>query len=79
MINRLIGSDFIFWLTVNTAHPLLLALFRVPRAVQARLSTEDRDILRQTLATMLPMSQRIQGLAIDQGFTFPRDFPLSWM
>lgn len=75
-INRIVGSDFVYWLMINIARPWVISLFGVTREVQAGLSAADQAILDQTLQAMLPMSRRIQGISIDQRFMLPRNFPL---
>jgi pimeloyl-ACP methyl ester carboxylesterase len=75
-INRIIGSDVVYWLAISAARPLLLELFGVSRPLQSGLPAVDRAILDQALVEMLPMSERIPGVVIDQAYHFPRTFPL---
>jgi 2-hydroxy-6-oxonona-2,4-dienedioate hydrolase len=75
-INRVIGSDFVYWLAITAARSFLLALFGVPREVQAGLEPADVAMVDQLLQAMLPMSQRMDGIRLDQAREMPKDFPL---
>ena len=75
-INRVIGSDFVYWLAITAARSTLLALFGVSREVQAGLPPAEMALIGQLLQAMLPMSQRMDGILLDQGREMPGDFPL---
>ncbi|MFB0535337.1 MAG: alpha/beta fold hydrolase [Anaerolineae bacterium] len=75
-INRIIGSDFIYWLAINTARSPLLSLLGVSKEVQAGLTSTEIAQAGQILEAMLPMSQRLDGVLLDQSRDVPRDFPL---
>jgi pimeloyl-ACP methyl ester carboxylesterase len=75
-INRVIGSDFIYWLGTTVARSFVLDLLGVSRKVQAGLSPIEMAQADQVLEAMLPMSQRLDGILLDQGREMPKDFPL---
>jgi pimeloyl-ACP methyl ester carboxylesterase len=75
-INRVVGSDFFYWLAITAARPFLLELFGMSRQIQAALDPTERALLDQVLGTMLPISWRIDGIMLDQGREMPKEFPL---
>jgi pimeloyl-ACP methyl ester carboxylesterase len=75
-INRVIGSDFVYWLGITVARSFLLELFGVSREVQAGLAPTEMAQADQLLEAMLPMSQRMDGILLDQEREMPKDFPL---
>jgi 2-hydroxy-6-oxonona-2,4-dienedioate hydrolase len=75
-INRVIGSDFFYWLGITYGRSFLLELFGVSREVQAGLVPTEMATVDQLLESMLPMSQRLDGILLDQECDLPRDFPL---
>ena len=75
-INRVIGSDFLYWLGITLARSTVLGLLGVSREVQAGLAPSEKALADQILEAMLPMSQRLDGILLDQGSEMPEDFPL---
>lgn len=75
-INRLVGSDFVFWLAVKFATPRVAALLGIPPATQERLSAADWTEVEEVLTSLQPMSARLPGIAVDQSRDFPPDMPL---
>lgn len=75
MIHRLVGSDFVYWLAINYARPLLFDTFGVTQALQASLTPADWEIADAAVEGMLPMSQRISGIKIDSGRRIPEGLP----
>lgn len=75
-INRVIGSDFFYWLAITGARSFLLKLFGVSREVQAGLVPSEMARVDQLLEAMQPMSERLDGILLDQERDLPRDFPL---
>jgi 2-hydroxy-6-oxonona-2,4-dienedioate hydrolase len=73
-INRLVSSDFIYWLATKVAQARLMAMFGVPEAAQAQLGPADHALNREVLASMMPLSKRLAGIAVDQGQCLPSDF-----
>jgi pimeloyl-ACP methyl ester carboxylesterase len=76
-INRIIGSDFVYWVIENVAPGEFLALIGVPRDVQRTLSEEDANTAYRTLELMHPMSRRFPGILLDQTRHVPRAWPLN--
>ena len=75
-INRLVSSDFFFWLAIKFATPKVAALLGIPPATQERLTPEDWRDVDEVFAGLLPMSARLPGIAVDQSRDFPRSMPL---
>jgi pimeloyl-ACP methyl ester carboxylesterase len=48
----------------------------VSREVQAGLEPDEMALIDQLLQAMLPMSQRMEGILLDQGREMPKEFPL---
>jgi 2-hydroxy-6-oxonona-2,4-dienedioate hydrolase len=75
-INRIIGSDFLYWAIENVAPGEFLALIGVPKDVQRTLSKEDASTAFRMLELMHPMSRRFPGILLDQTRYVPREWPL---
>jgi pimeloyl-ACP methyl ester carboxylesterase len=75
-INRVIGSDFVYWLVMTIARSFLLELLGVSKDVQAGLTPTAMAQADQILKAMLPMSHRLDGILLDQEREMPKDFPL---
>lgn len=75
-INRVVGSDFFYWLAITAARSFLLELFGVSKKVQAGLAPGEMEVIDQLLEAMLPMSERLDGILLDQECDLPRDFKL---
>jgi 2-hydroxy-6-oxonona-2,4-dienedioate hydrolase len=75
-INRLVSSDFVYWLAVKFAAPQVAALLGVPPATQERLSAADWAEVEEVLTSLQPMSARLPGIAVDQSRDFPPEMPL---
>jgi len=71
LINGMIGNDFFYWLTIHAARQPALALLGVPKDVQAGLDPRDHANMDQILAAMLPMSNRLAGILVDQNRQLP--------
>lgn len=76
MINRMVGNDFVYWAAIHGAKGYMLELFGVSKEAQAEISAEEREQTEIFLAAMLPMSARLDGIAVDQSMSMPRDYPL---
>jgi 2-hydroxy-6-oxonona-2,4-dienedioate hydrolase len=72
-IDRIMGSDFVYWAGMHTVRGTLLALFGVPTAVQAHMSADDSLFADRLLDAMLPTSTRIAGIQLDQTHLLARD------
>lgn len=76
-INRIIGSDFFYWVMESVVPGEFLKLIGVPRDVLRTMSKEQADIAALTLELMHPMSRRFPGILLDQTRKVPRDWPLN--
>lgn len=70
-INRMVGSDFVYWAAIRAAPSKVLALLGVKEPVQRAMAAEERAIIYRVLEEMLPMSPRLPGIAVDQSFEMP--------
>lgn len=76
LINSIIGNDLVYWLTIHMARKPALALFGVPEEVQAGLDPAQQAFMDYILAAMLPMSDRLEGILVDQSRYFPSSYLL---
>ncbi len=76
MINRMVSNDFVYWAAIHGAKGYMLELFGVSKEAQADISAEEMAQTKMFLDSMLPMSARLDGIAVDQGRSMPRDYPL---
>jgi 2-hydroxy-6-oxonona-2,4-dienedioate hydrolase len=75
-INRLVASDFGFWLAVRFAEPQVAALLGVPKPAQERLSETGWAQVDAVLDAILPLQERLPGIALDQSRHLPLETPL---
>jgi pimeloyl-ACP methyl ester carboxylesterase len=75
-INRIIGSDFVYWLAIRAARYPLLSLLGVSKELQKVLTPTDMAQADRFLEAMLPMSRRWKGVLLDQSRRIPPDVPL---
>jgi 2-hydroxy-6-oxonona-2,4-dienedioate hydrolase len=54
----------------------MIELFGVSKEAQAAISAEEMEQTEMFLSAMLPMSDRLDGIAVDQSRSMPRDYPL---
>jgi pimeloyl-ACP methyl ester carboxylesterase len=74
-INRIIGSDFVYWLAIRAARSPLLSLLGVAKEVQKGLTQAEMAHADRLLEAMLPMSRRWNGVLLDQSRRKPPDVP----
>jgi len=72
-INRIIGSDFVYWLAIRTARSPLLSLLGVSKEVQKGLTQAEMAQADRFLEAMLPMRWRLNGILLDQSRNMPPD------
>ena len=72
-INRIIGSDFFYWLAIRAARSPLLSLLGVEKDVQKGLSQAEMAQADRFLEAMLPVSRRLNGILLDQSRNMPPD------
>ena len=75
-INRIIGSDFVYWLAIRAARSPLLSLLGVSKEVQKGLTQAEMAQADRFLEAMLLMSRRWNGVLLDQSRHMPPDVPL---
>jgi pimeloyl-ACP methyl ester carboxylesterase len=76
IINRIVGSDLVYWLAIQVARQPLLSLLGVSPQVQARLTPAEKAYADRILEAMLPMSARMPGILLDQSRVLPLDYPI---
>lgn len=59
----LFRSDFLFWLLVRFASPLIERMMGVPKGY--KVAATDRPLLRELAASVLPVSRRYRGALFD--------------
>jgi pimeloyl-ACP methyl ester carboxylesterase len=75
-INRIIGSDFVYWLALRAASSPLLSLLGVSKEVQKSLTPTEMAQADRILEAMLPMSRRWHGVLLDQSHQMLPNVPL---
>jgi pimeloyl-ACP methyl ester carboxylesterase len=75
-INRMVGSDFVYWAAIRALPVKVLALLGVKEPVQRTMAEGERAIIYRVLEEMLPMTPRLPGIAVDQSLEMP-ETPLS--
>jgi len=61
----LLGNEFRGWLLATLMRPILLSMFGVTPKVCARLSPRQKSWVRRFMATLQPISSKIQGVLND--------------
>lgn len=64
---RLIESsaDFLYWLAIRAARGAIVRFLGVPPELEARASLEDRGRVSEIMRSVLPLSSRVKGIAVD--------------
>jgi pimeloyl-ACP methyl ester carboxylesterase len=75
-INRIIGSDFVYWFAIRAARSPLLNLLGVSKELQKGFTPTEMAQADRFLEAMLPMSRRWKGVLLDQSRQVPLDVPL---
>ena len=65
IIHLIQRSDYAYWLVTRFLRAVILRLLGIPAEVYARLSPEQKDLAREMLDTMHPMSPRRPGTLHD--------------
>lgn len=67
LVLRLIeaASDFLFWIGMKTARPAIVRFLGVPPELEARASDEERSRITEIMRSILPLSDRVRGIALD--------------
>lgn len=59
------SADFLFWLGMRFARPALVRFLGVPPEVEANAPQEERQRVTEIMRSILPLSQRVRGIAVD--------------
>lgn len=64
---RLIESsaDFLFWIAIRVARSSVVRFLGVPPQVDVRASEADRARVTEVIRSILPLSSRVRGIAVD--------------
>jgi len=71
MVLRLVeaSADFLFWLAMRVARSSVVRFLGVPPELEAAASDEDRRQVTEIMRSVLPLSSRVAGIAVDSGIT----------
>ena len=59
------SADFLFWLATRVARGSVVRFLGVPPEVEANASKEDRARVTDVIKSILPLSARVRGIAVD--------------
>ena len=59
------SADFLFWLAISIARGSVVRFLGVPPEAEATASKEDRDRVTEVMKSVLPLSSRVRGIAVD--------------
>lgn len=59
------SADFLFWLATRVARPSVVRFLGSPPLLEAVASAEDRQRVTDVMRSVLPVSSRIRGIAVD--------------
>jgi pimeloyl-ACP methyl ester carboxylesterase len=59
------SADFLFWLATRVARGSIVRFLGVPPEVEAAASSEDRERVTEVMRSVLPLSERVRGIAVD--------------
>lgn len=67
MILRLVetSADFLFWLAMKVARSAVVRFLGVRPELEAKASIEDRARVSEVMRSILPLSRRVRGIAVD--------------
>ena len=67
MILRLVeaSADFLFWVGMKVARPAVVRFLGVPPELEAKAPKEERDRTTEIMRNILPLSDRVAGIAVD--------------
>lgn len=61
------SADFLFWLATRVARGSVVRFLGVRPEVEANASDEDRARVTEVMRSILPVSARVRGIAVDSG------------
>ena len=59
------SADFLFWIGMKVARPAVVRFLGVPPELEAKASKEERDRTTEIMRNILPLSDRVAGIAVD--------------
>lgn len=59
------SADFLFWLAIHIARGSVVRFLGVPPKIEATASKENRDRVTEVMKSVLPLSARVRGIAVD--------------
>ena len=62
IMNVVLRSDFTMWAFIKIAGDEFISFIGVSKELQQNLSAEDKANIAETVSSILPVSQRYQGL-----------------
>jgi pimeloyl-ACP methyl ester carboxylesterase len=69
------GGDFAYWTAMHLARPSVVHFLGVPASLEAKASPTERARVSEIVRSLLPVSERVSGIAND-GATTIRQWPL---
>ena len=59
------SADFLFWLAIRVARPAVVRFLGAPPDLEADASAEERQRVTDVMRSVLPLSSRVRGIAVD--------------
>lgn len=59
------SADFLFWLAMRVARGSVVRFLGVPPELEASASEQDREQVTKIMRSVLPLSSRVHGIAVD--------------
>lgn len=59
------SADFMFWLAMQFSRSSIVRFLGVPPDLEAKASKEEQERVTQVINSILPLSSRVRGLAVD--------------
>jgi pimeloyl-ACP methyl ester carboxylesterase len=59
------SADFLFWLALRVARPAVVRFLGVRPEVEANASESERERVTEIMRSILPLSRRVSGIAVD--------------
>ena len=71
MVLRLVeaSADFLFWLAMRVARSSVVRFLGVPPELEESASDADREDVTRIMRSVLPLSSRVAGIAVDSSVT----------
>jgi pimeloyl-ACP methyl ester carboxylesterase len=61
------SADFLFWVAMRVARPAIVRFLGVPPELEAKAPGNERDRITEIMRGILPLSDRVRGIAVDSG------------